>query len=531
MEKDSLSNKESQDFAESHRKKMSKRDIVLNLIQSQINKISPNMVSVDEKYLRRCLELLHISAFSRSTKNMMGFLPETLYSAKTFRGDSCGYSDQVILDCPVENGTGSVVISATKSMINISNNRHHLLSLHKFGNSGNGDENLSRMKFSTDDDAKGLICFDHYMDSPSGLLSISPVMEFKKIGSISSSFRHERLASTSSTNSLYSDPVVSFDSPNLSQGMLQCTWKEGLPHYVFSADDHQKEVYVAKLRKVRSSNDKKNSNNKSLDYEYQFHSETSDQNSQLVGKMNVSTSFTIGPNNSYKIMETELVLFGNHETSKQESSSHTQRKKKGLSKKVSQVLRSTSPLSKHRKLLKLGGNTSDTIAGSCPWEPRAILDDECSLLESENTPPNLELGAIVVKSHIPCNPQEEEVGGWGLKFLKQATTTLPCESSMMKSTNDGDCSNSMTILIPSGLHGGPRTKNGSGPSSLTDRWRSGGHCDCGGWDEGCPLTVLHRRSTKEQNLCEANMQGDCKTIDVVTQVCMLISSSFFYRVN
>ena len=70
--------------------------------------------------------------------------------------------------------------------------------------------------------------------------------------------------------------------------------------------------------------------------------------------------------------------------------------------------------------------------------------------------------------------------------------TLPSESC---NQNNGNCSTSTSILIPAGLHGGPRTRNG-GPSSLIDRWRSGGHCDCGGWDEGCPLTVLERRSNK-----------------------------------
>ncbi|KAI4368432.1 hypothetical protein MLD38_016989 [Melastoma candidum] len=50
--------------------------------------------------------------------------------------------------------------------------------------------------------------------------------------------------------------------------------------------------------------------------------------------------------------------------------------------------------------------------------------------------------------------------------------------------------------IPSGLHGMPRTTATRGPSNHIERWKSGGKCDCGGWDLGCPLTFLEARSTE-----------------------------------
>ncbi|KDP46580.1 hypothetical protein JCGZ_08552 [Jatropha curcas] len=43
-----------------------------------------------------------------------------------------------------------------------------------------------------------------------------------------------------------------------------------------------------------------------------------------------------------------------------------------------------------------------------------------------------------------------------------------------------------TVILPSGIHSLP---NKGGPSSLIQRWRSGGACDCGGWDLGCKLRV------------------------------------------
>ncbi|CAL9094119.1 unnamed protein product [Musa acuminata var. zebrina] len=45
------------------------------------------------------------------------------------------------------------------------------------------------------------------------------------------------------------------------------------------------------------------------------------------------------------------------------------------------------------------------------------------------------------------------------------------------------------IVLPGGTHG---SSTDAKPPSLIERWRSGGACDCGGWDEGCRLTVLSK---------------------------------------
>ncbi|KAJ1377945.1 hypothetical protein SESBI_48370, partial [Sesbania bispinosa] len=394
----------------------SRRAIAVNAIQSQIsklffkdlffrhvhgvdNRIPKHMVSVDEKYLRRCLELVHNIALKAAQCNIpvslrakhMGTLSESLNTAGFFAGDTSGH---FVFECPVSTEMGRVVISADA-----------------------GEQ-----------------------------------------------------------------------------------WPL----------DDQKEVYVANLRKVDSTEDK------ALDYVYHFHKGGQkghvipDNDLQLVGKMNVSTSFTLCPSNC-KVKETEFTLFQNAEIYDKEmyTSEYSHRKNKGLTKKVSQVFR-TSPSSKRRTLSKFGG--SSAIAESCPWEPYAL--GGANLLET-NVPHNFEMAAIVVKDHLPCN-KPDKVGGWGLKFLKKSgvnQTTLPSESC---NKNNGDCSSTTSILIPAGLHGGPRTRNG-GPSSLIDRWRSGGHCDCGGWDEGCPLTVLQRRSSKAEVLSQVDTQGECKSVDLITQ--------------
>ncbi|KAI4318159.1 hypothetical protein L6164_025962 [Bauhinia variegata] len=540
------SGEDSSIFSESQPKKLVKREkshraVIVNIIQSQVSKvflkdfffrrihgvdsrIPKHVVSADEKSLRRYLELIHISASKAAQGNIpvnfrstnMGISSESLNAGKLINGDGCG-SARFVFEYPVASGTGSVVISAntaaqwnigtvmaSKSMINILNSSL----LKQFGVS-DGKNNLSTMDTT---DGQGLICCG-FIDSPSSFSSSSsssykleketPMTQSPNHSSTSA---HKSFTSISSTTTSYD--LQSSASPTLSQGMLQCTWKEGIPHFVFSADD-QKEVYVAKLMKVDTTD------NKALDYVYLFHLQKGsqkghdipDNNSQLVGKMNVSTSFTLCPSNN-RIMETEFVLFGNNEYFDKGTSSHTHKKSKGFSRKLSQVFR-TSPSSKHRTLSNFGG--SGAIMESCPWEP--YTRGRADLLEA-NVPSNYELAAIVAKDHLPCK-KRDKVGGWGLKFLNKSGVKQTSSQSESCDRNTGDCSTSMSILIPAGLHGGPKTRNG-GPSSLIDRWRSGS-CDCGGWDMGCPLTVLQRRSSKGEVLSQVDMQGDCQSFDFVIQ--------------
>ncbi|XP_022753811.1 uncharacterized protein LOC111302136 [Durio zibethinus] len=54
---------------------------------------------------------------------------------------------------------------------------------------------------------------------------------------------------------------------------------------------------------------------------------------------------------------------------------------------------------------------------------------------------------------------------------------------------------SATVILPSGVHSLP---NKGEPSSLIQRWKSGGTCDCGGWDLGCKLRILSNKSQFSQ---------------------------------
>ncbi|XP_014511325.1 uncharacterized protein LOC106770020 [Vigna radiata var. radiata] len=480
-------------------------------------KIPKFLASADEMYLRRCLESVHNSALKASSQHNKP-VSTSLETKNLWTSAERAGSDQLVLAHPVASMTESLVdstdaaenwtlgtVMGTKSMINILNSPL----LQQFSASEK-NEKLNNMNLT---DSKNMICYD-FVDSPSGF-SISsnrkvmetPMVQSHEYGSISVNKR-----STSKNNSACFDWMMSSAASNVSQGMLQCTWKQGVPYFVFSADD-QNEVYVAKLSKVDTTHDE------DLDYVYLFHLNKESQkgrefpegNLQLVGKMNVSTCLTLCPEN-LRVMETRFILFGDGKICDREmfTSSHSQVKNKGMAKKASRVLR-TSPSPIHRTLSRF--SRSKTVRGSCALDQQSCGLDENILLAS-NVPPNFELAAIVVKDHLPSK-SVDKVGGWGMKFLNKSgvnQTTLPSESC---NRNCGASLTSTSIIIPAGLHGGPRTRH-SGPSSLIDRWKSGGCCDCGGWDEGCPLTVLQRRSTNE-NLLSHDMQGERKSIELVTQ--------------
>ncbi|KAJ4956056.1 hypothetical protein NE237_012839 [Protea cynaroides] len=339
---------------------------------------------------------------------------------------------------------------------------------------------------------------------------------------------HKRIFSFSSTNSSCSDQSSSSASVPVSQGMLHCKWKDGIPYFMFSVDD-QREAYAANLWKVESSNDK------GLDYMYSIHSRTdkkkvlgtSDNLLDLVGKMKVSSSFILCPNSS-KLMETEFVLFGGtneHYPSEMQSLNPTSKKNRRLSKKVLDAFRTSHPFKYKSRPKGVPSSIYEDLSGEQCQEMFGELDALDSTLLESNFSPNLELAAIVVRDYVHDTCREAAVlGGWGLKFLQKvraekANTFVDDFDSLenyqeSSIRNRNDCSTSMDVLIPAGFHGGPITGNG-GPSSLTSRWRSGGHCDCGGWDIGCPLTVLHNVSSKEVLLSDALQER--KSFDLFVQ--------------
>ncbi|KAK1412940.1 hypothetical protein QVD17_34562 [Tagetes erecta] len=91
---------------------------------------------------------------------------------------------------------------------------------------------------------------------------------------------------------------------------------------------------------------------------------------------------------------------------------------------------------------------------------------------------DVELAAVIVK-----NTSKENNGGLG-------------------------SSKSTVVIVPGGSHSLP---NSGQPSPLIDRWRSGGICDCGGWDVGCELGVLTNQNEMSEisNPCTSDRLDLC----------------------
>lgn len=87
-----------------------------------------------------------------------------------------------------------------------------------------------------------------------------------------------------------------------------------------------------------------------------------------------------------------------------------------------------------------------------------------------------------------------------------------------RNANSGSAN--VIAVLPDGFHG---TSTSGHPLPLIDRWKSGGTCDCGGWDEGCTLSVL-TDAVRENDAIQANHAKDgSQRFELLVQVC----SSFF----
>ncbi|XP_048127135.1 uncharacterized protein LOC115742027 isoform X2 [Rhodamnia argentea] len=109
--------------------------------------------------------------------------------------------------------------------------------------------------------------------------------------------------------------------------------------------------------------------------------------------------------------------------------------------------------------------------------------------ESLDPPMNRELAAIIFK--IPVDtPSNCKAQATSHKHLRD---DLRGENCFSKLPNDNN--NHLMVILPGGDHSVP--SNGE-PSSLIYRWRTGGSCDCGGWDVGCKLHIL----SPQKDFCE-----------------------------
>ncbi|KAK9123458.1 hypothetical protein Sjap_013060 [Stephania japonica] len=124
-----------------------------------------------------------------------------------------------------------------------------------------------------------------------------------------------------------------------------------------------------------------------------------------------------------------------------------------------------------------------------------------------------ELAAIVVKvpKHISRNLSRERwcctnVGSipemeFPECFLKERDSCNSREGLQYEPCIRSQSIYSAKVILPSGNHGFPSK---GVPSSLINRWKSGGSCDCGGWDLGCNLRILACKDQDSKGFSSSN---------------------------
>lgn len=122
-----------------------------------------------------------------------------------------------------------------------------------------------------------------------------------------------------------------------------------------------------------------------------------------------------------------------------------------------------------------------------------------------------QLAAIIVKApykklngsifNALCSDREHE------NLAQDKCSSLHIDNLLVEKYPEYSGACSISAILPSGIHG---FSDLGKPSTLIERWKSGGSCDCGGWDVGCRLTVLSDR-LHEMNV--ASSVQECSTTD------------------
>ncbi|XP_021861206.1 uncharacterized protein [Spinacia oleracea] len=122
--------------------------------------------------------------------------------------------------------------------------------------------------------------------------------------------------------------------------------------------------------------------------------------------------------------------------------------------------------------------------------------------------PTNELAAIVVKlpKSITENGSKDDQYSYNwLDLLQDSRENLQGMRSGDNLQHQQCCLSlnlSTTVILPGGVHTVPSKGE---ISTLAERWRSGGSCDCGGWDLGCQLRVHTNNKEYEKKMGSSGM--------------------------
>ncbi|XP_038982745.1 uncharacterized protein LOC103710319 [Phoenix dactylifera] len=283
--------------------------------------------------------------------------------------------------------------------------------------------------------------------------------------------------------------LTSASSPAHLHGILKLESKNGTPSFEFSIKDPA-DVLSAKTWRTDNA----------FNWVYTFHSckkkinntgrGTKDrhvQSSQVVGQMQVSCYLCSEVRENGSLDNSTVTEFSLYHIAQARSFVAEERSKcsSGSIQPPTDFVSKNSmidgPLERsnsmeHQLHVRHAVSSCDSHAStSYPWSPADLH-------------PHLEIAAIVIQ--IPFNKKKKDmiaevVGSRENSNLSNVIRVDQGRETMRGGLDPGI----LKVVIPSGTHGLPSTDE-AGPSSLLDRWRFGGGCDCGGWDMGCPIIVL-----------------------------------------
>ncbi|XP_010530412.1 PREDICTED: uncharacterized protein LOC104806997 [Tarenaya hassleriana] len=283
-------------------------------------------------------------------------------------------------------------------------------------------------------------------------------------------------------------------SPVHLRGRLNLENKDGLPVFWFVLDSPG-DVYVGKTWKSNNGSNwtytfssvgrrkKSNASAWGLNDGY--------RESSIIGQMQVScymcTELRKKGQDPDKLMVTEFVLYD------------SARERKSVSAHADP----SRPHDKVRKNsakpdLNSGNIEPDDGSDVSKLRPQAKCASESCDLDASNVPnplpaadlhPDLEIAAIIIQDQIEKRESLKYRRGDQRVMDKRNLLSLSPIDEGKKYSYGSRNPEKLKVVIPRGNHGIP-TSESFGPSPLLKRWRSGGCCDCGGWDMACPLVVF-----------------------------------------
>ncbi|KAK7307860.1 hypothetical protein VNO77_41284 [Canavalia gladiata] len=301
-------------------------------------------------------------------------------------------------------------------------------------------------------------------------------------------------------------------SPVHLHGILKLKNKQGLPFFEFKVKCPEV-VFVAKTWK----------SGKAFNWVYTFHSADNrkkstasglgshycDKDSSMVAQMLVSYNLSSELEGEMfdNSMVTEFVL---HDLTHSRKSVSTE-KKSYSDQDCSKTLKASVKGEAYRPDEETSAITNKLLSGNADFDN----SNSCPLLSSE-LHLNLEIAAIVLQ--IPFHKRESLKYKKGDRIEAEAYSKPSDLSSAVqqsrKSLHDRKVLEQVKVVLPTGNHGLPSAE-GQGPSSLLDRWKHGGGCDCGGWDMACPIILLGNPSIQFAE--DHPLREEHQTMELFTQ--------------